>query len=399
MSETALMSINRYRLRHLVKQGHRGAKLANTLLLKTDKLLGVILLCNNFVNTALATLVTVITVTLFGEGEWALVLSTIAVTFAILIFSEISPKIIAAAYAEKIGTFVSYILYPLLRVLYPVVWFVNLFVKAWLKLLGISINFNDSVKSLSMDELRSIVTDAGNFLPTKHRAILLNLFELEKIEVDDVMTPHTQVEFINFDAPLDEILAHITNSHHTRLPVREGDNEEVFGILHIRKVMNQLRLHQIKDAFNKEDLREIISEPYFVPSGTPLYTQMQQFQENKERIAVVVDEYGEFKGIITLEDILEEVIGDFTTQSPSRMGSFHQEEDGGWLVDGSCSLRELNKKLKLKLPLDGPRTLNGLILEHFQDIPESNTSFKIGTHILEIVQTQDRVVKSVKIFP
>jgi Mg2+/Co2+ transporter CorB len=399
MSETALMSINRYRLRHLVKEGHRGAKLAHSLLLKTDKLLGVILLCNNFVNTALATLVTLITVNLFGEGDWALLLSTIAVTFAILIFSEISPKIIAAAHAEKVGIFVSYILYPLLRILYPVVWFVNLFVEAWLKLLGIKINFSDGVKSLNMDELRSIVTDAGKFLPTKHRTILLNLFELEKIEVDDVMTAHTQVEMINFDAPLDEILEHMANSHHTRLPVREGDNEEVFGILHIRKVMNQLRLHHKKEDFDKEALREIITPPYFVPSGTPLYTQMQQFQENKERIALVVDEYGELKGLITLEDILEEVIGDFTTQSPSRIGSFHQEEDGGWLVDGSCSLRDLNKKLKLTLPLDGPRTLNGLVLEHFQDIPESNTSFKIGTHILEIVQTQDRVVKSVKIFP
>jgi Mg2+/Co2+ transporter CorB len=399
MSETALMSINRYRLRHLVKQGHRGAKLAHSLLLKTDKLLGVILLCNNFVNTALATLVTLITVKLFGEGDWALLLSTITVTFAILIFSEISPKIIAAAYAEKVGIFVSYILYPLLRVLYPVVWFVNLFVEAWLKLLRIRINFSEGTKSLSMDELRSIVTDAGKFLPTKHRTILLNLFELEKIEVDDVMTAHTQVEMINFDASLDEILERMANSHHTRLPVREGDNEEVFGILHIRKVMNQLRLHQKKEDFDKESLREVISAPYFIPSGTPLYTQMQQFQENKERIALVVDEYGELKGLITLEDILEEVIGDFTTQSPSRMGSFHQEEDGGWLVDGSSSLRDLNKKLKLTFPLDGPRTLNGLVLEHFQDIPESSTSFKIGTHILEIVQTQDRVVKSVKIFP
>lgn len=401
MSETALMSINRYRLRHLVKQGHRGAKLTHALLLQTDKLLGVILLCNNFVNTALATLVTIITVNLFGEGKWALMYSTITVTFAILIFSEISPKIIAAAYAEKVGIYVSYVLYPLLRVLYPVVWFVNLFVEAWLKLLGIKINFGDGVKSLSMDELRSIVTDAGKFLPNKHRTILLNLFELEKIEVDDIMTAHTQVETINFDASLDEILARISNSHHTRLPVREGDNDEIFGILHIRKVLNQLRLHHKKeeDELSKESLRSAIAAPYFIPSGTPLYTQIQQFQENKERIALVVDEYGELKGLITLEDILEEVIGDFTTQSPSRIGSFHQEEDGGWLVDGSSSLRELNKKLALSLPLDGPRTLNGLVLEHFQDIPEASTSFKIGDHILEIVQTQDRVVKSVKIFP
>ncbi|MDG1073961.1 MAG: HlyC/CorC family transporter [Methylophilaceae bacterium] len=401
MSETALMSINRYRLRHLVKEGHRGAKLTHALLLQTDKLLGVILLCNNFVNTALATLVTIITVNLFGEGKLALMYSTIVVTFAILIFSEISPKIIAAAYAEKVGVFVSYILYPLLRVLYPVVWFVNLFVEAWLKILGIKINFNDGVKSLSMDELRSIVTDAGKFLPNKHRTILLNLFELEKIEVDDVMIAHTQVEVINFDASLDEILERITNSPHTRFPVREGDNDEIFGILHIRKVLNELRLHQKKEDenFTKDSLRAIIAKPYFIPSGTPLYTQIQQFQENKERIALVVDEYGELKGLVTLEDILEEVIGDFTTQSPSRTGSFHQEDDGGWLVDGSCSLRELNKKLKLSFPLDGPRTLNGLVLEHFQDIPESSTSFKIGQHILEIVQTQDRVVKSVKIFP
>lgn len=399
MSETALMSINRYRLRHLVKQGHRGAKLTHSLLLQTDKLLGVILLCNNFVNTALATLVAVMTVNLFGEGEWELVLSTIAVTFSILIFSEISPKIIAAAHAEKVGIFVSFILYPLLRILYPVVWFVNLFVEAWLKLLGIKVSFGDGIKSLNMDELRSIVTDAGKFLPNKHRTILLNLFELEKIEVDDVMTAHTQVEVINFDASLDDILERIANSHHTRIPVREGDTEEIFGILHIRKVMNQLRLHQNKEDLDKEALRAVITAPYFVPSGTPLYTQIQQFQEHKERIALVVDEYGELKGLITLEDILEEVIGDFTTQSPSRSASFHQEADGGWVVDGSVSLRDLNKKLKLSLPLDGPRTLNGLVLEHFQDIPESNTSFKIGTHILEIIQTQDRVVKSVKIFP
>lgn len=396
MSETALMSINRYRLRHLVKQGHKGAKITHKLLMQTEKLLGVILLCNNFVNTALATLVTVMTVHLFGEGELTLMFSTLAVTFSILIFSEISPKVIAAAHAEKVGIFVSYILYPLLRILYPIVWFVNLFVDAWLKILGIKINFGDGTKSLSMEELRSIVTDSGKFLPTKHRSILLNLFELEKIEVDDVMIAHTQVEAINFDGSLDEILDRIANSHHTRLPVREGDAEEIFGILHIRKVMNLLRLDH---DMNKDNLREIVSDPYFIPSGTPLYTQIQQFQENKERVALVVDEYGELKGLITLEDILEEVIGDFTTQSPSLVGSFFQEEDGGWLVDGSSSLRDLNKKLKLSLPLDGPRTLNGLVLEHFQDIPDASTSFKIGSHVLEVVHTQDRVVKSVKIFP
>jgi Mg2+/Co2+ transporter CorB len=399
MSETSLMSLNRYRLRHLVKQGHRGAKLASTLLAKTDKLLGVILLCNNLVNTTLATLATVITVQLLGEEEWVLMLSTVSVTFAILIFSEISPKIIAAAHAEKIGIFCSYILYPLLKLLYPVVWFVNLIVAGWLKILGIKVNFGEVANALTMDELRSIVTDAGHFLPKKHRTILLNLFELEKITVDDVMTAHTLVEAIDFDAPLDDILQQISSSHHTRLPVRQGEQEEIIGVLHLRKVMSQLRSHHESNDLDKDALREVISEPYFIPSGTPLYTQMQQFQEKQQRVALVVDEYGEFKGLVTLEDILEEVIGDFTTQSPSRLGSYRKDTDGGWLVDGSSTLRDLNKKLNLRLPLDGPKTLNGLILEHFEDIPESNTSFKVGTHVIEILQTQDRIVKSVKIFP
>lgn len=393
------MSLNRYRLRHLVKEGHRGARITSALLAKTDKLLGVILLCNNFANAASATLVTLITVELFGEGEWILMIGTLVVTFAILVFSEITPKVIAAAYPEKLGILCSYILYPLLKVLYPVVWFINLFVEGLLKLFRVNVNFSDGMQSLSMDELRSIVTDAGHFLPKKHRTILLNLFELEKITVDDVMTAHTQVEVIDFDSPIDDILQRISNSHHTRLPVREGDSEDIIGIIHIRKVINQLREHLQDNDLSKEALREIIEAPYFVPAGTPLYTQIQQFQENQERIALVVDEYGEFKGLITLEDILEEVIGDFTTQSPSRVGSYRQEADGSWLVDGSSSLRDLNKKLNLNLPVDGPRTLNGLIIEHFEDIPEAGTSFRVGEHTLEIVQTQDRIVKSVKIFP
>lgn len=399
ISETSLMSLNRYRLRHLVKEGNRGARLASSLLAKTDKLLGVILLCNNFANAASATLVTIITVELFGEGEWVLMIGTLSVTFAILVFSEISPKVIAAAYPEKLGILCSYVLYPLLKVLYPVVWFVNLFVEGLLKLFRVNINFSESTHSLTMDELRSIVTDAGHFMPKKHRTILLNLFDLEKITVDDVMTAHTQVEVIDFDAPIDDILQRISNSHHTRLPAREGESEEIIGIIHVRKVINQLRSYQQDAEISKETLRDIISEPYFVPSGTPLYTQIQQFQENQERIALVVDEYGEFKGLVTLEDILEEVIGDFTTQSPSRVGSYRKETDGSWLVDGSSALRDLNKKLNLNFPLDGPRTLNGLILEHFEDIPEPSTSFRINNHTIEIMQTQDRIVKSVKIFP
>ena len=392
------MSLNRYRMKHLAKQGHRGARLASVLLAKTDKLLGVILLGNTLCIVASSALQVLISHQLFGEGEYVLGLGSLVLTFVILVFSEISPKVIAAAHAEKLGFACSYLLYPLLWLFNPVVSFVNFFVKAFVRLLGIKVNFEETLHAVTTEELRSIVADAGQYIPKKNRAILLNLFDLEKITVDDVMTAHTMVEVIDFDANIDDILQRISNSHHTRLPVREGDNEEIIGIIHIRKVINQIRAH-LNDELDKQALREIMDAPYFVPAGTPLYTQIQQFQENQERIALVVDEYGEFKGLVTLEDILEEVIGDFTTQSPSRMGSYRKEADGSWLVDGSSSLRDLNKKLNLSLPLAGPRTLNGLILEHFEDIPEPSTSLKVGEHTLEIIQTQDRIVKSVKIFP
>ena len=393
------MSVNRYRMKHLARQGHRGARLASVLIAKTDKLLGVILLGNTLCIVGSSALEVVISHQLFGEGEYVLAAGSLALTFVILVFSEISPKVIAAAHPEKFAFACSYLLYPLLWLFNPIVSFVNLFVKGFMYLLGMKANFAEAHHAVTTEELRSIVTDAGHFIPKKHRSILLNLFDLEKITVDDVMTAHTLVESIDFDAPLDEIMQQISNSQHTRLPVRQGEQEEIIGILHLRKVMSQLRAHHESDDFTKEALREVIAEPYFVPSGTPLYTQIQQFQEKQQRVALVVDEYGEFKGLVTLEDILEEMIGDFTTQSPSRLGSYRKDEDGGWLVDGSSTLRDLNKKLNLSLPIDGPRTLNGLILEHFEDIPESNTSFKVGTHVIEIIQTQDRIVKSVKIFP
>lgn len=393
------MSLNRYRMKHLAKQGHRGARLTSILLSKTDKLLGVILLGNTLCIVGSSALEVMISHQLFGEGKYVLAVGSLALTFVILVFSEISPKVIAAAHPEKFAFACSYLLYPLLWLFNPIVSFVNLFVKGFMRLLGMKANFEEAHHAVTTEELRSIVTDAGHFIPKKHRSILMNLFDLEKITVDDVMTAHTLVETIDFDAPLDDILQQISNSQHTRLPVQQGEQEEIIGILHLRKVMSQLRSHHENNDLDKDALREVIAEPYFIPSGTPLYTQIQQFQEKQQRVALVVDEYGEFKGLVTLEDILEEMIGDFTTQSPSRLGSYRKEADGSWLVDGSSTLRDLNKKLNLDLPLDGPRTLNGLIIEHFEDIPESNTSFKVGTHVLEIVQTQDRIVKSVKIFP
>lgn len=389
------MSLNRYRLRHLAKDGHRGARLAQALLQKTDHLLGAILLGNTFAAVSIATISDDISHHLLGDGNIGLVVGTVTVTFVILIFGEITPKVVAAAYAERIAFFYSYILYPLIKILYPAIWFTNLFVKGLLRIFGLKVNFSETSHAISMEELRSIVLDAGGYIPKKNRAILLNLFELEKITVDDVMTAHTQVEAVNIDAPIEDIIQHISTSHHTRLPVREGGSEEIIGVVHIRRVMNQLR----DGKLDVEGLKEIMTEPYFIPSGTPLYTQMQQFQENQQRIALIVDEYGELKGLVTLEDILEEIIGDFTTQSPIRTSTYHQEENGSWLVDGTSALRDLNKKLGLSLPLDGPKTLNGLILEHFEDIPEPSTSFKIGAHTLEIMQTHERIVKSVRIYP
>jgi len=388
------MSLNRYRMRHLAKEGHRGAKLASSLLSRTDKLLGVILLGNTLCIVGASALEVYISNKLFGQEEYLLMAGSLVLTLAILIFSEISPKVIAAAHAEKIGFACSYVLYPLLWLFNPIVSFVNLFVRGFVRLLGIKVNFNDAAEAVTPEELKSIVSESGNYLPQKNRAILMNLLDLEKITVDDIMIAHTMVAAIDLDDSIDEIRQHIANSRHTRLPIRESAHEEIIGVLHIRKLM----------GLGKEDLtvriiRKLMAEPYFVPSGTPLYTQIQQFQEHKERMALVVNEYGELKGLVTIEDILEELIGDFTTQSTSRSINYSQEPDGSWLVDGSCLLRDLNKKLELELPLDGPRTLNGLVIEYFEDIPEPNTSFKVGTHKLEVLQTQDRVVKSVKIFP
>lgn len=392
-SEIGLMSVNRYRLRHLAQSGHRGARLAIYLIERTDQLLGVILLGNNFAAISLATIGSVVTIRLLGNGEWELLAGTLTITFVILVFGEITPKVIAASHAERMATFSSYLLYPLLKLTYPAVWFVNLFVKALLGALRIKTNFSESERAIGMEELRTIVSEAGKFIPTQHRAILLNLFDLESVTVDDVMTAHTHIEKVDLDQPLETLLEQIATSHHTRLLVTEGPNENVAGILHVRYFMHLMQQGEV----SLETLRSILAAPYYVPSGTPLYTQLQQFQEKQQRMALVVDEYGELKGLLSLEDILEEIVGEFTTQSPIVSTAYHPQPDGSWLVDGSAPLRHLNRKLGFDFPLDGPRTLNGLVLEHFEDIPDPGTSFRIGEHKLEIVQVQERNVKSVRI--
>ena len=394
IAETSMMAVNRYRLRAMTRLGNRAAQQTAELLARTDRLLGVILLGNNLVNAAAATLVGVITIELFGQNELALGLGTLIITFLILVFSEITPKVIGATFPEKVALPLSYVLGPLLRLLYPVVWFVNLFSIALLRLLRVRQQTAGEPQRLSQEELRSLVLEHSHMIPKKHASILVNLFDLDRITVEDVMTPRAQIEAIDLDAPEEDIVRHISTSYHTRLPVYRGELGNVVGILHLRRALSVLR----EGELDKAALEELLADPYFVPAETPALTQLQYFQEARQRLALVVDEYGELQGLLTLEDIIEEIIGEFTTAAPVKASSYAWEDDGSALVEGASSLRDLNRKLGLALPLDGPKTLNGLLLEHLQDIPEAGVSVKINGVPMEIVQTQDRVVKTVRLF-
>ncbi|MDV6342848.1 HlyC/CorC family transporter [Nitrosomonas sp. Is24] len=395
LSETSMMAINRYRLRHLAKQGHRGARLTIKLLDHTDRLLGVILLGNNLLNTASATLVAIIVATLFAHDDFALLMGTIAVTFAILVFSEITPKVIAAAYPERIALAASYVLTPLLIIFYPIVWFVNLFVSGLLILFRLKPQKGNLEQKISTEELKTLVLEGGHFIQHKHQSMLLNLFDLETITVDDVIVPRSQIEAIDLNADDEIIHTQLLTCHHTRLPLYRERLDNIVGIVHVRKVLNQMQGGKITAA----TLEKVMREPYFIPSGTSLFSQLQLFQENQKRVGLVVDEYGEWMGLVTLEDIVEEIIGEFTTQAPTLASTFSKQEDGSFIVEGSTLLRELNRKLGFQFPLDGPKTLNGLILEYFEDIPEAGTGLNIAGYPMEVIQTKNRVVKTVKIFP
>lgn len=393
ISETAMMASNRHRLRHLASQGDRGAVLALDLLGRTDKMLGVILLGNNLINAAAATLVSVITIELFGEEKWALSIGTLLVTFAILVFSEITPKILAAAHADRLARMLAFVLWPLLRFAYPVVWFVNLFVDALLRLLRLKPAGGDENTRLSIEELRSVVLESSTFIPQQHRAILLNLFELEQLTVADIMIPRGEIEAIDIAAPIENIKAQLATSFHTRVAVFESDPANIVGVLHQRRLLAEAFAGEITQA----TLRDRMSEPYFIPAATPIYTQLQFFRENRQRMGLVVDEYGEIEGLVTLEDIIEELVGKFTTRQSDVGQSISWNDAGTVLVDGAAGLRELNRMLQLDFPLDGPRTLNGLIVEHLQDIPEVGTGVRVAGVAMEIVQTQDRKVKMVRL--
>ena len=392
-SETSMMALNRLRLNHLVRKGNKSAKLTAKLLTHTDQLLGSMLFGNTLLNAAAASLTGIIILRLFGANDWLLLAGTLGISFVILVFSEIMPKVIAASHPERIALPSSYLLSPLNKLFYPVVSIATAIVRGFLWLLRIKVQADQSKQKVSLEEVRMLVLEAEHFLPRKQQKMLLSLVDIERIAVNDVMIPRNQIEALDINAPMELLREQLATCHHTLLPVYEGELDNIIGILHVRRVLALLQ----REEFSTDDLREVLQDAYFIPSDTALLSQLQHFQERHLRLGLIVDEYGELLGLVTLENIMEEIVGDFTTQSPANTGKFKRQQDGSMFVEGVTLLRDLNRKMGMHFPLDGAKTLNGLILEHLQDIPEAGTSLKISGYPIEIIQTQDRVVKVARI--
>jgi len=394
IAETAMMAINRYRLKHLVSEGHAGAIRVADMLKRTDRLLGGILIGNTLAITVATTIASLITVRLFGEDKIAYFLSPIIVGFLIIVFSEITPKVIGATYPEQTALLLSFPLKITLRTLDLPAWFVNLFVRPLLWVLRVRSDENADAPTLSAEEIRTLVLESSRFMPRKHHSILMNLFDIGEITVEDVMVPRAKIEAIRLEEDMEAIARQLTTSYHRELPVFRGSSDEIAGVLNLRKVLGLL----FSGALDRKAIEDLLDEPYFVPAGTPAIAQLQYFQEKRERIGLVVDEYGELMGLVTLEGIMEEIIGKFTTSLPSAAPALSWGGDGTATADGATPVREVNRALGLELPTDGPKTLNGLILEHLQDIPEANVSLKIAGVPVEILSAQGRAVKSVRLF-
>jgi len=388
-SETALMSLNRYQLRHKAREGHRGARLAERLLKRPDRLIGLILLGNNLVNFFAASLVGVTAFKMGGEPAAAL--GAVGLTLIVLIFSEAAPKTLAALHPERLAYPAAMIYFPLLKITYPIVWLTNAASNGVLYLLGVRGNDTD-LQSLTREELRTVVYEAGARISTRYRKMLLSILDLEQVTVDDVMVPHNEIVGINIEHSGEEIEAIIGNSQHTRLPVYRDTIDHVIGVLHLRKLANLA-----KQDLAMDNLLRLLDEPYFVPEGTPLSTQLVQFQRRRERTALVVDEYGDIQGIVTLEDILEEIVGEFTTDPADDEVDVIDEGSNTFLVDAAANIRELNRSQDWDLPTDGPKTINGLIIEMLETIPAPGTCLKINGYPIEIVETDDNRIRSVRV--
>lgn len=390
-SETAMIALNRYRLRHLAEEGKRSAIISQKLLERPDRLIGLILLGNNLVNFIAASVATVIGIKLLGDLGVAL--APVVLVMVFLIFAEVMPKTLAAINPEKIAFPASYILAPLMKVAYPAVWLINVVSNGLLRLVGVNLNEQEDAP-LTRDELRSIVREAGALIPKRHRKMLINILELENVTVDDIMVPRNEMTAIDLDDPINEIVEQLNHCQHTRIPVYQTNIDNIIGVLHFRRLP---RIMGDKHDVTVETIKDILFECYFVPEGTPLHTQLLNFQRHKRRFGIVVDEYGVIKGLVTLEDILEEIVGEFTTDMQTYNLDIQGQEDNSYLIDGSVHLRELNRQLQWHLPTDGPKTLNGLLLEYLENIPAPGTTFKINDYLVEITQVSDNAVKLARI--
>jgi len=390
-SETALMSLNRYRLRHKARTGHRGARLAETLLKRPDRLIGLILLGNNLVNFSAASLVAIISFKIGGQP--AIAVGTLLLTLVVLIFAETAPKTLAALHPERIAFPASYIYFVLLKIVYPIVWLTNVAANGVLYLLGVR---DDNVEgdALSREELRTVVYEAGTRISTRYRQMLVSILDLEQVTVDDVMVPHNEIIGIDLDDGIEKVAAVIQSSEHTRLPVYRDNIDNVVGLLHLRKLANALSVSDLTIS----TVEGLLAEPYFVPEGTPLSTQLMQFQKGRRRLALVVDEYGDIQGLVTLEDILEEIVGEFTTDPADDDADIVKERDDCYLIDGSTNIRALNRVMNWQLPTDGAKTLNGLVLEILQTIPKAGTDLEVAGYRMEIVETNDNRIKTARVF-
>ncbi|VAW51996.1 Putative membrane protein YfjD [hydrothermal vent metagenome] len=384
------MTLNRYRLKSLADKGHKGARLATRLLNRPDRLLGLILLGNNIVNIFAATIATVIALRLYGEI--GLAIAPIALAFVILIFAEVTPKTLAALKPEKLAFPSAFIYTVIATPLYPFVWLVNIFSNALLRLIGVQPD-KQIKHELSADELRAVVVEAEHFMPQAHSDMLLGILDLEQVSVEDIMVPRNEITGIDLNDNWNDIEHQITHSQRTRVPVFHDSIDNTVGVLHLRKVLNLFS----SDELNMETLKGLIAPVYFIPAGTPLTRQLLSFKDNRRRSGLVVDEYGSIQGLVTLEDILEEIVGQFTTDSPTRNIGIHQQTDGTYLIDGHTHIRDINRTLNWKLPTKGPKTLNGLILEHMEIIPQTGTSLMIESYTFEILRVSNNAVQTAKV--
>ena len=390
-AEISVMSLNRYRLRHLAESGHRGAHILTQLLERPDRLLGIILLGNNLVNNMAVAVTTIITIRLYGEASIAM--ATVVLTIIVLIFAEVGPKTLAALRPETIGFPAAYVLKPLLGLLYPVVALINYIANIMLRLFGVSMDRR--THQLGLEELKAAVLEAGGIIPESHQAMLLNILNLEKIMVEDVMIPRGQIIGLDLDEEWDEIVEHITNSRYTRLPVYRGNLDNMVGMIHLRKALNLIG----SDNLNPESLTKIIVEPYYILKGTSINTQLLNFRRMNRRRGLVVDEYGDILGLVTLEEILEEIVGEFTGRTRRDSSDIFPQEDGTYLIKGTASIRTINKRLDWDLPVGESRTLNGMITEYLEDLPKTGTSLMLNGYTVEIIRTRGTAVEVARLTP